>query len=114
DLGSADAVSERAERAVGRGVSVAADDRRPRQGEALLGADDVDDPLLRAELVVILDAELAGVAGQLLDLLAALRIGDAAPPVGGLDVVVDDGQRLFRGADLAAGHSQALERLGAR
>ena len=114
DLGGADAVGERAEGAVGRGVAVAADDRRPRQGEALLRPDDVDDALPGIELVVIFDPELARVLGQLLDLLAALGIGDAAAAVGGLDVVVDDGERLFRRAHLAARDAQALERLRAR
>ena len=47
DLGGADAMRERAEGAVGRGVAVAADDRRARQGEALLRPDDVDDALAR-------------------------------------------------------------------
>ena len=41
----ADAEGQRAERAVGRGVAVAADDRHPRQRQTLLGTDDVDDPL---------------------------------------------------------------------
>ena len=45
DFGRADAVGERAERAMRRGVAVAAHDRRAGQGEALLGADDVDDAL---------------------------------------------------------------------
>ena len=71
-------------------------------------------PCRAIELVVIFDAELARVLGQLLDLLAALRIGDAASAVGRLDVVVDDGERLLRRAHLAAGHPQALERLRAR
>ena len=114
DLGGADAVGERAEGAVGRGVAVAADDRRPRQGETLLRPDDVDDALIRVELVIIFDAELARVPGQLLDLLAALGIGDAAPAIGGLDVVVDDGERLVRRAHLAAGHPEPLERLRTR
>ena len=71
-------------------------------------------PCRAVELVVIFDAELAGVLGELLDLQAALRIGDAAAAVGGLDVVVDDGERLLRRAHLAAGHAQALEGLRAR
>ena len=114
DLGGADAVGERAKGAVGRGVAVAADDRRARQGEALLGPDDVDDALPRIELVVIFNAEFARVLGELLDLLAALRIGDAASAVGRLDVVVDDGERLFRRAHFASAHAQALEGLRAR
>ena len=45
DLGGADAVRQRAEGAVRRGVAVAADDGHARQREALLRADDVDDAL---------------------------------------------------------------------
>ena len=47
----ADAVRERAEGAVRRGVAVAADDGHAGQREALLGADDVDDALPAVELV---------------------------------------------------------------
>jgi hypothetical protein len=45
DLRRADAVRQRAEGAVRRGVAVAADDGHAGQREALLGADDVDDAL---------------------------------------------------------------------
>ncbi len=86
----------------------------PGKREALLRPDDVDDALAAVELVVILDAELGRVLGERLDLLPALRVGDAGAPVGGLDVVVDDGERLLRRAHLAAGHAQALEGLRAR
>ena len=75
DLGGADAVRQRAERAVGRGVAVAADDGGAGQRKALLGADDVNDALTLVELVVIFDAEILGVLRQRRDLLGALRIG---------------------------------------
>ena len=113
NLGGADAVGERAEGAVGGGVAVAADDRGSGQSEALLRPDDVHDALPHVELVVIFDAELARVLGQLLDLLAALRIGDAAAAVGGLDVVVDDGERLVRCPHFAPRHPEPLEGLWA-
>jgi hypothetical protein len=61
DLGGADAEGQRAERAMGRGVAVAADDGGAGQREALLGADDVDDALALVELVEIFDAEFLGV-----------------------------------------------------
>ena len=64
DFRGADAVRQRAEGAVGRGVAVAADDGHAGQGKALLGADDVDDALALVEGVVIFDAEIAGVLGQ--------------------------------------------------
>ena len=45
DLGGADAEGERAEGAMRRGVAVAADDGHAGLGQALLGADDMDDAL---------------------------------------------------------------------
>jgi len=50
--------ASRAERAVGGGVAVAANDGGAGQREALLGTDDVHDALTLVELVVIFDAEL--------------------------------------------------------
>jgi hypothetical protein len=61
DLRSADAMRERAEGAMRRGVAVAADDGRARQREALLRPDDVDDALALVVLVEILDAEFLGI-----------------------------------------------------
>ena len=61
DLGRADAVRQRAEGAMRRGMAVAADDGRAGQGEALLGPDHMDDALALVALVVIFDAEIAGV-----------------------------------------------------
>ena len=61
DLGGADAVRQRSECAVGRGVAVAADDRGAGQRKALLGADDMDDALTLVELVVVFDAEILAV-----------------------------------------------------
>ena len=60
----ADAVRQRAEGAMRRGVAVAADDGRAGQREALLGADDMHDALAAVELVVIFDAEFARVLGR--------------------------------------------------
>ena len=77
DLRRADAVRQRAERAVRRGMAVAADDGHARQGKALLRPDDVDDALPLVELVEILDAEILGVLRHGLDLQPALRIVDA-------------------------------------
>ena len=113
DLGCADAVRQRAERAVRRGVAVAADDGGAGQGEALLGPDHMDDALAAVALMVILDAEILGVLGERGDLQRRLRIVDAHGAVGGRHVVVDHGQRLLRRAHAAAGHAQALEGLRA-
>jgi len=111
DLGGADAVGERAERAMRRGVAVTTDDGGAGQRKTLLRADDVDDALALVELVVILDAEFLGVLGHHPHLLDALRVGIGLRTIRGRDVVVDHGQRLFRRMHLAAGGAQAFERL---
>ena len=111
DLGGADAVGERAEGAMRRGMAVAAHDRGAGQREALLGPDDVDDALALVELVEILDAEILGVLRQRRDLLGAFRIGIGLAAVGGRHVVIDHGQRLVRRVHLAAGGAQAFEGL---
>ena len=70
----ADAVRQRPEGAVGRGVAVAADDGHARLGPALLRADDVDDALADVADAVVLDAEVLGVLLQGLDLDAAFLV----------------------------------------
>ena len=103
---------ERAKGAMRRGVAVAADDRHARQGEALFRPDDVHDALALVVLGVVLDAELGGVLGKLLHLDAAFLVLDAEMAVGrGRNIVVDDGKRLFRRAELAVRHAQAFESL---
>ena len=113
DLGGADAEGERAERAVRRGVAVAADDRHAGQREALLGADDVDDALADVVDVEQLDAEVAAVLLQRLDLDPRLLLGDALRAVGGRHVVVGHRERRVRPAHRPAGLAQALEGLRA-
>ena len=114
DLGGADAVGERAERAVRAGVAVAADQRHAGQRKALLRPDDVDDALALVELVEIFQPEQLGVLGEIGDLLLALGIGVLLPAIGGRHVVIDHAQRLVRRVHLAAGEPQAFERLRAR
>ena len=81
-LGGADAVRQRAEGAVRGGVAVAAHDGGAGQREALLGPDHVHDALPDVALVVVFDAEILGIAGQRLDLDAALLVLDALQAVG--------------------------------
>ena len=77
DLARADAVGERAEGAVGRGVGIAADDGGARQREALLGPDHMHDALAAVALMVIFDAEVARVLGERLHLQRRFGIVDA-------------------------------------
>ena len=102
---------QRAERAVRRGVAVAADDRRARQGEALLRPDDVHDALALVALGIILDAEFRRVLRDGLDLDAAFLLHDALGAIRGRDVVINHGESLLRRANLAVRHAQPFERL---
>ena len=112
-LGGADAEGERAERAVGRGVAVAADDGHARLGQPELRADDVHDALLGVAHRVQPDAELRAVAPQGLDLGPGHRVGDRQLDVDGGHVVVLGGQREVGPAHRPAGQTQPVERLRA-
>ena len=95
-------------------MAVAADDCHAGQGEALFRPDDMHNALTAVVLVVIFDAEFAGVGGELFDLRLALRVFDRQRAVGRRHIVVDDGESLLRRADLAARHAQPLEGLRTR
>ena len=98
DLGGTDAESEGPEGSVGGGVAIAADERHPRLGEALLGADDVHDPL--AGVVDVEEGHLElGAVSPATSPPAARRGGrprELAPEGG--HVVVDRGKRTVRAA----------------
>ncbi len=70
DLRGADAHGDRAERTVGGGVAVAADDRHARLGQPQLRADDVHDALIAVAHLMQPNTELGAVAPQRLDLSA--------------------------------------------
>jgi hypothetical protein len=104
DLGGADAEGEGAERAVGAGVAVAADDGLAGLRDAELGSDDVHDAaqVLHAEQ---LDAEVGAVLLELRICLAAESMVIGAPPntcsvrVGvawSMVASVRSGRRIFR------------------
>src|SRR5215475_4688358 len=92
-LRGADAECERAEGAVGRRVTVAADDGQTGLSHALLRPDDVDDALADVRHREVLDAEVAAVLRQRLDLDARFLFGDALAAIGRRDVVVGNGER---------------------
>ena len=105
---------ERAKGAMRRGMAVAADDRGARKGEALFGADDMDNSLAEVALVEIFDAKFLGIGGELRNLNAAFGIVDAMRAVRRRHIVIDHGERLLRRADTPAAQPQALEGLRAR
>ena len=114
DFRGADAMRQRPERAMRRGVAIPADHGHARQGPALFGADDVNDALAHIGHRVIDHPEIAGVAVQRLDLDAAFLVVDmgVAARRGG-HVVIGHGDGLFGAAHLAVGQAQALEGLRA-
>ena len=116
DLARADAERERAERAVRRGVAVAADDRHAGLRDAELRPDDVDDALAVGAERVDRDPELVAVALERLDLDAAELVLDARRDgrAVGRRVVVGGRERAVGAADRAAGEPQPVERLRAR
>ena len=113
DLGSADAVGQGAEGTMGRGMAVAADNGHAGQGEALFGADNVNNALTLVEGVEIFDAELAGILGQSSDLDRAFGVRIGQRTVGGGHIVVNHGQGALGMAHLAVVHPQALKGLRA-
>ncbi len=113
DLARADAEGERAERAVGGGVAVPADDRHAWLGEAELRTDDVDDPLTGVVHRVQPDTEVGAVLAQGLDLGGRDRVRDRAQRVDGRDVVVLGGDGEIRAAQRSTGQSERLESLRA-
>src|SRR3546814_8464277 len=76
DLRGSDPERERPERAVRRGVAVAADDRHSRLRTPLLGSDNMDDPAARIAHREILDPETARIFDQCFELRARLAIGN--------------------------------------
>jgi hypothetical protein len=113
DLGRADAECQRAEGAMRRGVRVAAHDRHARLGQSQLGADDVDDPLVRRADAVERDAELAAVLLEPADLPRGDLVGDRQAPIGGWNGMVDRGDRLARPSDTQPPRSKPIEGLRA-
>ena len=111
DLGGADAEGQGAEGAVGGGVAVAADDRHARQGEAELGADDMDDALVAMAHREAGDPELRAVGGEHLELAGRDGVGHRLVDVGGGHVVVGGGHRQLGVAHAPAGQPQAVEGL---
>ncbi|CEI77608.1 Flp pilus assembly protein TadG [Pseudomonas aeruginosa] len=115
-LGSADAVGQRAEGAVGGSVRVAADHGHPREGRALLRTDHMDDALAHVVHLEFGDAEVVAVLVEGLHLQARDLVGDGgdaalALGAGGRHVVVRGGDVGVDPPRLAPGQAKTLEGL---
>ncbi len=98
DLAGADAEGQRPQRAMRRGVAVAADQRGAGQREALFGPDNMHDPLPRIERIDIGHAELGDIAPQRRELAGAGRVRDRQRVAGGIDA--------RRGRQIVIGHRE--------
>ena len=114
DLARADAERERAERAVRRGVRVAADDRHAGLRDAELGADHVHDALAAMSAAVAADAELLAVAVERVELLLRELVADRLRERRRRHVVVGRRERAVGAAHRAAREAQPVEGLRAR
>ena len=108
DVGGADAVAERAERAVGGGVAVAGGDHHARHHQRLFGRDDMLDALARIQDVEIFDAEIARVVGEIIDLPRRISVRHLACAAGrGRIDMVDDHEGCGRIPHRSSGRAQA-------
>ncbi len=114
NLRRADAVGQSAECAVGGCVTVAAHNGHAGQCPALFRANDVHDALADVVHWVIDHTEFFGVFIQRFHLNAGFFVVDAifTVPRGG-NVVIWHGDGFFGCANLAPGHAQSFEGLGA-
>ncbi len=113
DLGSADAVRQRAEGAVRARVRVAADHRHAGQRRALLRSDHVHDALAMVGHLELRDAVGVAVGVQRVDLQLRDRVGDAVAAVGGRHIVVRHRQVRADAPHRPLGQLQPFERLRA-
>ncbi len=111
DVARSDAERDRAERAVRRGVAVAAHDHHAGLAEAELRPDDVHDALERVAHRIEPDAEFGAIARERLDLPRGDRIRDRPVQPRGGDVVIGGREGEVRSPHRAAGETQAVEGL---
>ena len=93
------------------GVAITANDGHARLGEAVFGANDMDDAPVGAVHAVELDAEIAAVLLHLADLVGRNGIGNGHIQRGGGDAVVHGGQSLARPSHRQPLVAQPLKRL---
>ncbi len=111
DFGSAYAEGQRTQRAMCRGVRIAAHHGHARQSRPLFRADDMDDALAYVIHLEFGDPKLGAIAVQRFDLQARDRIGDTLATIGGGYIVVGRGQIGRATPHIATGQSQPLEGL---
>ena len=102
---------EGAERAVRRGVTVAADDRHARLRQTELGPDHMDDALGATAEVEKADARLAHVALESRQHVFGHHVHERPPLIARRNDVIDRRDRALRKPDLPPARAQHVERL---
>ena len=111
DFRGANTEGQRAKRTVGGGMGVATHNGHSRQGQPLLWAHHMHDPLVGVIQIVQGDAKFGAVFGQLLHLNTRhLARGGNIPRLGG-DVVIHGGKGFARLAYRTLHRAQAIEGL---
>jgi len=113
DLGGADSPPPGAHPTAGRGVAVAAYHGHPRQYDAVLGGDDVDDTLARIVDVEQPEPELAAVLLHRADPLARWLVGRCIAARQRRGIVVDHAERELAIPDAALSVAKTIERVAA-
>src|SRR5277367_750913 len=106
-----DAERERSECAVGRGMTIPANDRHPRQGNAELRTNDVHNALISGVHIKKWNTKLAAIFLERFNLLCCDRIRDRNATGSGRNVVVDGRDRAQRLPYPSSGSAQAVKRL---
>src|SRR5258708_39491246 len=117
-LGGTDSKRERAKCAVGAGMAVPADHGRPRQAEAQLGSNHVDNPLPPAFDSMKLDSKLPAVGLKLSHLAFRLSVGElqraVRSPWQGGNGVIDGGNGALWTSHPKLSFAQDRKSLGGR
>src|SRR5216683_669619 len=112
DFAGADAKSQRAERAVGGGMTVAADKGLAGLGDAEFRADDVHDALVLAVHVEEADAGFTAIFLEGIELQFGVVVENRQRAVGGRDRMVHHRESEIGAANLAAFRAETGEGLG--
>ena len=107
------AMRQGTESAMGGGVAIAAHNGGAGQGEALFGANHMDNALPLVALMEIFNAEFGRIGRQRFHLNPAFGLGNTLGTIGCGNIMVHHGERLFRMRHAATRHAKPLKGLRA-
>ena len=110
-FGSSDAEGKGSERPVSGSMGIPAHDGRTREGQSLLRAHHMDNPLARVTQVEQRHSEILTVLPQGFDLLGGNRVLDRLKLVSGRNVVIRNRKSRLRNPYLSSCHPESLKGL---